>query len=314
MHVLIFCGIGAASAVLLAGLLLRARAGRLGTGLTADARWLAEAAEAAHRHQRELEISAADLALANQDLRSRLQAGESFLRSVTHDLRTPFLSLQWFSGELVRSLAEQRSLHATVPMAAEALDRLEEVDRDMEKAVRFLEAAAAGAAQTLKSLQLICRARQIEYKKQRIDPGEIVRRSVKNLSGLLAEKGAEIKIPGLPPVWGDASALEQIFTQLLGNALQYLDPSRTGLIEVGAESGPPESPLTYWVRDNGRGIPAGSQSRLGTPFQRLHPEAGAGEGIGLALVLCAVERHGGQLRVESQEGMGTTVFFSLSDK
>jgi signal transduction histidine kinase len=119
----------------------------------------------------------------------------------------------------------------------------------------------------------------------------------------------------MPRAWGDATAVEQVFANLVGNAVNYLDPDRPGQIEVGALDG--EAPsngaggITYYVRDNGLGIPESGMAKLFLAFQRFHNSRARGEGIGLALVRKIVERHGGAIRAESAQGVGTTFYVEL---
>ncbi|HXZ09267.1 MAG TPA: ATP-binding protein, partial [Paraburkholderia sp.] len=126
-------------------------------------------------------------------------------------------------------------------------------------------------------------------------------------------RGAHVIVHELPPVWGDPTALEQVFGNLLGNAVNYLDPSREGRIEIGTTAVPlgVSSLRIFYVKDNGLGIPEVAMPRLFSAFQRLHGNAAAGEGIGLALVRRVVERHGGRVWAESEEGVGTTFYLSL---
>jgi signal transduction histidine kinase len=119
----------------------------------------------------------------------------------------------------------------------------------------------------------------------------------------------------LPPVWGDPVALEQVFANLIGNAVNYLSPSREGRVEIGTTPAPPgvRSLRIFYVRDNGLGIPEIALPRLFSAFQRLHGNVAPGEGIGLALVRRVVERHGGRVWAESTEGVGTTFYVSLPE-
>jgi signal transduction histidine kinase len=126
----------------------------------------------------------------------------------------------------------------------------------------------------------------------------------------------------LPSAWGDPAAIEQVFGNLLSNALNFLDPGRPGRIEVGALAAEPDDdahPLepktrTFYVRDNGLGIPAAYLPKMFRAFQRLHGDVAKGDGIGLALVRRTVERHGGRIWVESAEGSGSTFFVVLPDQ
>ena len=113
----------------------------------------------------------------------------------------------------------------------------------------------------------------------------------------------------LPPALGDDTAIGQIFANLIGNALKYLQPGRPGVVEIGGET--QDGMAHYWVRDNGAGIPASARSRLFSVFQRFHPKLASGEGMGLAIVKRVVERHGGKVWAEGQEGIGTTFHLTL---
>src|SRR5262249_42462429 len=149
-----------------------------------------------------------------------------------------------------------------------------------------------------------------EYQWQAVDVRAAVVRVVESLRGTLEERKADVAVKDLPPCWGDPTAVEQVFANLIGNAVNYLDPRRSGKIEVGSAA--EESGLrTYYVRDNGLGIPDSYLPKIFVAFQRLHPDAARGEGIGLALVRRILERHGGRIWVESTVGEGSTFFVAL---
>jgi signal transduction histidine kinase len=108
--------------------------------------------------------------------------------------------------------------------------------------------------------------------------------------------------------------VEQIFGNLVNNAVAYLDKNRPGEISIGTlESSAAEDAgrVTYFVRDNGMGIPAHLHGKLFVAFQRLHGNASPGEGIGLALVRRVLDRNGGRIWVESTAGAGSTFFVAL---
>ena len=149
-----------------------------------------------------------------------------------------------------------------------------------------------------------------------LDP--VVGRVVDAMGATLAERGGTVVVDDLPPAWGDPTALEQVFANLIGNAVLYLDPDRPGVIEVGCEEdqnggGTDREPefRTYYVRDNGIGIPEEAVEKIFQVFKRLRPKHADGEGMGLALVQRIVERHDGEVWVESTEGEGSTFFVRL---
>ena len=146
----------------------------------------------------------------------------------------------------------------------------------------------------------------------------MVKRVVDTLHGTAVEKKADVTIGALPPARGDMTALEQVFANLIGNALNYLDPSRPGRVEVGIRDGRPAPDgtidphgHTYFVKDNGLGIASAYQLKLFQALQRLHPDKAPGEGIGLAIVRRILERLGGKIWLESAPGEGTVFFFTL---
>jgi signal transduction histidine kinase len=118
-------------------------------------------------------------------------------------------------------------------------------------------------------------------------------------------------VGALPPARSDPTAVEQVLANLIGNALHYLDPERPGLVEVGSLSDGPNGAHSYYVRDNGIGIPAAYHPKLFQALQRLHPDKAPGEGIGLAIVRRVLERLGGTIKLESAPGVGTTFTFTL---
>jgi len=277
-------------------------------------RRLAEAAEAERTFKTELERHAADLALVNEDLRFKTQEIETFVYSVSHDLRSPLVNLQGFSRELEQSCKDLQQALGKAELSPEVRRRLDMVDRDMLESVRYILTAVSRLGNIIDALLRLSRAGRVEYQWQRVDVEAVVRRVVDAMRGTAAAKGAQVTVGDLPPAWGDPTAVEQIFGNLLSNALNYLDPGRPGRIEIGAESVDKELlglPVTYWVRDNGLGIPEKYQSKLFVAFQRLHGDVAPGEGIGLALVRRMIERHGGKIRVESKEGSGTAFFLTL---
>jgi signal transduction histidine kinase len=154
---------------------------------------------------------------------------------------------------------------------------------------------------------------------QRLDLNGIVSRIAESMSGTAFERGATIEIDELPAAWGDATAVEQIFANLIGNALKFLDPQRPGAVRIGTiqeetaegTETPPGSWHTYYVKDNGLGISPGVQPKLFQAFKRFHPHVAEGEGMGLAIVRRMVERHGGRVRVESAVGSGTVFYVTL---
>ena len=271
------------------------------------------------------------------------QENELFVYSVSHDLRSPLVNLQGFSQELVLVCQDLRRIVAEsdVPTAVRA--RVAALlDRDANESIHFIQTAVSRLATIIDALLRLSRIGRVVYDWQQVDVRAAVERVVAALGNTIAQKGARVEIGDLPPAWGDPTAIEQIFANLLSNSLNYLDPARPGIIEVGSGqsvvsledsahptkgavgwaessrfSGNPvgsDDGRIYYVKDNGLGIAAEYLPKIFLAFQRLHPTVAPGEGIGLPLVRRIVERHGGRIWVESAAGQGSTFFVSLPEQ
>ncbi|HET8629757.1 MAG TPA: CHASE3 domain-containing protein [Thermomicrobiales bacterium] len=262
---------------------------------------------------RELAGQAAALAATNRALVQQRDENEMFVYSVSHDLRSPLVNLQGFSQELALVGQDLRALLSggEVPQALRQRG-LALVDEDMAEALRFIQTGVTRLSTIIDALLGLSRAGRVEYRWQAVDVAALVARLVDSRRATIAGRGATVAVRDLPPAWGDPTALERLFANLLDNALAYLDPARPGRVEVGgaADGGAPDR-RTYYVSDNGLGIPAHAQARIFQAFQRHHPEVAPGEGLGLALVRRIVERHGGAIRVASTVGAGSTFFVEL---
>jgi PAS domain S-box-containing protein len=253
----------------------------------------------------------AELADRNLQLAQKNEENETFVYSVSHDLRSPLVNLEGFSEELAVSLRDLTRLLADERIPADIRTRAAVlVGEGMPESVSFIRAAVTRLSRIIDALLRLSRAGRVEYQPQVVDVAGVVRRVADALHGTATEKKAEVVIGELPTAWGDPTAVEQVFANLVVNALNYLDPTRAGRVEVGAGAAA-DGRQTYIVRDNGLGIPAAHLGRLFQAFQRLHPDKAPGEGMGLAIVRRILERLSGTIRVESAVGEGTTFVVSL---
>ena len=256
-------------------------------------------------------VRTAELADRNLQLAQKNEENETFVYSVSHDLRSPLVNLEGFSEELATSLRDLGKVLADDRMPADIRARVSDlVEGGMAESVGFIRAAVTRLSRIIDALLRLSRAGRVEYRWEVVDVAGVVRRVADALHGTTAEKKAEVVVGELPPAWGDPTAVEQVFGNLVGNALNYLDPARPGRVEVGTASSEDGRP-TYFVKDNGLGIPAPHLPRLFQAFQRLHANAAQGEGMGLVIIRRILERLGGTIRAESTAGEGTTFFVTL---
>lgn len=277
---------------------------------------ISEAEAKEHAYKEELKQRADQLAKTNAEMAVTNQENEQFVYTVSHDLRSPLVNLQGFSKELTLSMVDLRQAAASPEIPASIRARIDTIlDRDVHESVTFIQNGVKRLAIIIDALLRLSRAGRVEYKLEVVDMNSIIKRVVAALDGTIRSRKAKVTVSNLPPANTDAAAVEQILGNLVGNALNYLDPTRPGEIEIGwredaSECIDPDSHV-YFIRDNGMGIAEAHLPKVFVAFQRLHPTAAQGEGIGLALVKRTVDRLGGRIWLESEVGKGTIFFVCL---
>jgi signal transduction histidine kinase len=257
------------------------------------------------RTQEKLKLYAAELEHANEDVRQ-------FAYIVSHDLRTPLVNLKGFAAEIRSSLEVfDVALAAALPhLSEEQRDAaIAALKKDMPEALDFIDSSVTRMDGFISALLKLSRIGHRELHFERLNVADIVQAVVKGLAHQIAERSTTVMVGSLPDVVADRTAMEQIMGNILANAVLYLDPSRPGKIEISGRRGPEET--LFFVRDNGRGIANDDMPKVFAPFRRAGRQDVKGEGMGLAYVQALVRRHGGQIRCESELGVGTTFTFTL---
>ncbi len=249
-------------------------------------------AEAAHRvTQIELErlvaVRKGGLARINQEL-------EAFSYSVAHDLRAPLRSIDGFSQVLLEDYSDK--------LDSEGRRHLERVRGSAQKMGRLIDA-----------LLTLSRATRSEFSRERVDLTALARFVLARLQKNEPERQAELLISEGLVANGDASLLELVLENLLGNAWKFTGKCPMARIEFGVR--PEDGRLVFFVRDNGAGFDMAYVDKLFGVFQRLHSGAEfEGTGIGLATVQRIIQRHVGQVWAEGAVGQGATFYFTLNDE
>ena len=252
---------------------------------------------------RELEVTIAELQRKNQEV-------EAFVHIVSHDLRAPLVNVQGFVRELEESCKSLKNVIQTCPRWEFCWPGIHPIlEVEIADALHYISASTIKFERLINALLKLSRQGRQIYQPARVNVWELATNSVATFRQALDEAGAEVEIASLPSVTADATALGQVFSNLIGNAIKYRSPQRALRIEIGGQT--EEGIVHYWVRDNGLGIPEYGKEKLFQVFQRFHSQTAEGEGMGLAIAHRIVERHGGKIWAESREGEGTAFHFSL---
>ena len=257
----------------------------------------------------ELQRRVAELDATNRELAQRNAENESFVYSVSHDLRSPLVNLQGFSQELTMTSDALQKVLARPDVPEDIRREAQQLlSSELQESIAFIGNAVRHLGNIIDGLLRLSRVGRIEYESNAVDVGGVVADIAAAMHTTVVASGGRIQIDPLPTVLGDRNAIGQIFANLLGNALKSFDPDRPGVIEISAAAG---NPPVFAVRDNGVGIPADYRAKIFQVFQHVHKTRTRGEGMGLAIVRRIVERHGGRIWFESRAGEGTTFFFTL---
>lgn len=243
----------------------------------------------------------AELRQANEEI-------QDFAYVVSHDLRAPLVNIMGFTSELEvmrKDLFERRSSERVAGQVAPE----EALGRDFDEALHFIKSSIERMDRLIKAILRLTREGRREFRLEQIDMTELVGSIAEGLGYQAQVNGASITVETLPPFLGDRLALEQIFGNLLDNALKYLRDGVSGELRVSGHV--VSSGLVYEVQDNGRGIEAKDMGRIFDIFRRSGPQDRPGEGIGLTHVRTLVRRLGGTITVRSEPGRGSTFTVSF---
>jgi PAS domain S-box-containing protein len=226
-----------------------------------------------------------------QEMKEKNAELERFLYTVSHDLKSPVVTVRTFLGYLEQDMAESKA------------DR---VAKDMA----FIRAAADKMAQLLEAILEISRIGRVSNPPARVTLRKLVDEACSAVAGVITKRGVRIQVVDYEVfLCGDRVRLSEIWQNLVENAVKFMGEQPKPCIEIGAETRGEE--IVFFVRDNGIGIDPRFQAKIFDLFAKLDTKA-EGTGIGLAIVKRVVELYGGRLWVESEgQGKGTCFKFTL---
>lgn len=218
---------------------------------------------------------------------------EAFSYSISHDLRAPLRAMGGFARMVHEDYADKLP-----PEAAHKLERI--------------HVNAMKMGQLIDGLLNFSQLGRQPLNKCRVSPALIVSRVLEELQMERAGRNVEISTGVLPACQADPTLLQQVYMNLLSNALKYTRQRNPARIDIGSQNA--GGHCTYFIRDNGAGFKMEFAHKLFGVFQRLHSaDQFEGTGVGLAIVQRIIQRHGGRVWAEAQPEQGATFYFTLEE-
>ncbi len=218
---------------------------------------------------------------------------ESFVYIVSHDIKSPIVSLQGLTDLISRELGDS-------------------LPGDVQTYLEHMKNSVTMMGQLTEDLLELSRVGRMDYRLENVEVNELIDQIIVEQNAVAQEKDVNIFAqPGLPSVIANKKRLYQVFSNLIGNAVKFMpDNTDAPLVEISAvvvEGGL----IVFTVKDNGAGIDPRNHDRIFMMFQRGHGREVPGTGMGLALVKRIVENFGGSISLESSTGAGACFRITL---
>ncbi len=260
-----------------------------------------------------------------QDITDRKQAEEELLKAndeikrfayiVSHDLRSPLINLKGFSKELqnyvneIKAIVMKEKNNCSIE-SSEMMNSI--VENDIPESIDFINASIERMDTFINSVLKLSRIGNRELILEQLDLNGIVDNILKSLNHQLDKHNTKVILNKLPKIFVDRISIEQIFGNIITNAVNYLDSSRDGFLEIGYEDN--LDSYTFYVKDNGVGISEKNKEKVFELFRRAGKHKNKGEGMGMAYVQAIIRRFGGKIWFDSEFGVGSTFYFSVPKK
>jgi len=253
----------------------------------------------------------AEMQRLNKSLFVKNKELQGIVYVASHDLRSPLVNIQGFSGELNGHCRDLRRLLETRDISDELRkEMISLVSRDIPEALEFISAGTEKMKSLLAGLLHVSRAGSVDIDVKELDMKELLASVIAATQFQIDDMKAEVTLEDLPPCLGDADQINQVFSNLVSNALKYSSPDRAAAVSISGRVS--DDSIVYCVEDNGLGIQDDHKENIFEIFHRLDPKNSPdGEGLGLTIVSRILDRHDGRVWLESEPGEGSRFFVSL---
>jgi len=272
------------------------------------------------RHIRGIEAAQAEIRRLNEGLEQRVldrtsaltQANDEIQRFayiVSHDLRSPLVNVMGFTGEIEAAIPPIAE-HFAAPQDEQKRENARTALADLPDSLKFIRQATGRMDRLINAILKLAREGRRELVPEPVKLDNLLESVAGAVSHQALEAGAEVKlVPTHLDIVSDRVALEQVFGNLVDNAVKYLAVGRPGRISLSGRRR--FGKIEIIVEDNGRGIAPQDRERIFELFRRAGVQDKPGEGIGLAHTRALVRRLGGNITLTSELGSGTRFIVEL---
>jgi PAS domain S-box-containing protein len=237
---------------------------------------------------------------------------ESIIRVATHDLRTPLVNITGFAKELNKACKEIRPLLEKIKNNEEIKSKINEILKDdVDESLFFILAGTKKVDALLSGLLKLARLGKAATNFEKLDIKSLVKEVQSQMKYELTKNDCTLKLGKLHDCTGDRDQLNQVFSNLISNAIKYKKSGQPGKIKIYSKK--QNGNICYYVQDNGIGIREDNLQTIFELFYRESPENKhiAGDGLGLSIVKRIIQRHNGSITVQSKLNQGSTFIIEL---
>jgi len=252
-----------------------------------------------------------DIQKAQKELKRKNQELENYIYVASHDLRSPLVNIQGFSQRLEKQTEKLNTIIANGVLDETNKQEISKITHeDVPKSLNFILNNVAKMDTLINGLLHLSRTGRIVLNIKKLDMNKLVNDVLKSFNFQLTECNAQLDIPHLSDCYGDVNQINQVFSNIIGNAIKYRDSNRKLVIEITSKA--EINRVSYSIKDNGIGINERQLEKIWDIFYRVDSSSSeVGEGIGLSLARRIVEKHKGKIWAESEINVGSVFHIEL---
>lgn len=182
------------------------------------------------------------------------------------------------------------------------------IEEDIPESLKYILTSTLKMDSLLSGLLTLARLGRQKMTIKKLDMNKVMKDVIYTYKYKIKKKNIKLELSKLPACKGDELQVNQLFSNLLGNSIKFMDSDRAGVIKISGKK--KKDQVLYCVEDNGIGIPLGHKNKIFELFYQLNPKT-PGTGLGLSIIAQILEKHNGNIQIDSQQGKGTRITVSL---